>query len=186
MLKPEFPMNEPFSIREANALDLPLIGELAGRIWPETYAPILDPAQIDYMMELIYSPDSLEEQILDGHRFIISDWYNLPCGFADYSRLHAHQVVAADTTPAGAGELWKLNKIYLDPLLQGKGLGKKLLTAVCEMVLNQGGKRLSLNVNKFNPARKFYEKQGFMIVREEDIDIGQGYFMNDYVMEKGL
>jgi ribosomal protein S18 acetylase RimI-like enzyme len=38
-------------------------------------------------------------------------------------------------------------------------------------------------VNRHNRALHFYEKQGFKIIREEDIDIGSGYFMNDYVME---
>ncbi len=179
-------MNEPFSIRAATARDVPLIGELAGRIWPETYAPILDPAQVDYMMELFYSPDSLEEQILEGHRFLIACWYNLPSGFADYSKARTDLVASEDVRDAEAGEIWKLNKIYLDPMLHGKGLGRKLLEAVCEIVSNEGGKRVQLNVNRFNPARRFYEKQGFAIVREEDNDIGHGYFMNDYVMEKSV
>ncbi len=47
-----------------------------------------------------------------------------------------------------------------------------------------GGTALQLNVNRSNKARFFYEKLGFNVVREEDIDIGNNYFMNDFVMEK--
>lgn len=43
---------------------------------------------------------------------------------------------------------------------------------------------LELNVNRQNKARIFYEKFGFVIVEEKDIPIGNGYFMNDYVMQK--
>jgi ribosomal protein S18 acetylase RimI-like enzyme len=43
-----------------------------------------------------------------------------------------------------------------------------------------------VNVNRHNKALHFYEKYGFKIIREEDIDIGEGYFMNDYVMELKL
>jgi ribosomal protein S18 acetylase RimI-like enzyme len=39
-----------------------------------------------------------------------------------------------------------------------------------------------LNVNRNNKALGFYQKFGFVILREEDIDIGNGYFMNDYIM----
>ena len=45
---------------------------------------------------------------------------------------------------------------------------------------------LELNVNRYNKARQFYETIGFVVVKEEDIDIGSGYFMNDYVMNLSL
>jgi ribosomal protein S18 acetylase RimI-like enzyme len=48
----------------------------------------------------------------------------------------------------------------------------------------QGATTLQLNVNRNNPAKIFYEKLGFAVLNEEDIDIGNGYFMNDYVMQK--
>jgi ribosomal protein S18 acetylase RimI-like enzyme len=45
-----------------------------------------------------------------------------------------------------------------------------------------GNKNLLLNVNRENPALGFYKKKGFEVIKTEDIDIGNGYFMNDYVM----
>ena len=35
-------------------------------------------------------------------------------------------------------------------------------------------------------AINFYKKNGFQIIREEDVDIGNGYYMNDYVMSKSI
>jgi ribosomal protein S18 acetylase RimI-like enzyme len=55
-----------------------------------------------------------------------------------------------------------------------------LITAIKQ----KGATSLLLNVNRNNPTKGFYEKLGFTVIKEEDIDIGNGYFMNDYVMEK--
>ncbi len=63
---------------------------------------------------------------------------------------------------------------------------KKLLETVETVAKSMGAENLILNVNRKNKAKTFYEKNGFAVVREEDIDIGKGYFMNDYIMEKTL
>ena len=158
-------------VRVAEKKDLFLIQALAEKIWRPTYASILDSGQIDYMMKQIYSRESLLEQ-MDGlhHVFLILDYDSKPSGFAAYS-------VYVDEEKA------KLEKIYVDPALQGKRLGKFLLDDVISRVKATSVKALQLNVNRHNKARSFYEKQGFRVSREEDIDIGAGYFMNDYVMK---
>jgi ribosomal protein S18 acetylase RimI-like enzyme len=70
--------------------------------------------------------------------------------------------------------------------LQGKGLGRILLNDVISRVRNAGGKSLQLNVNRFNKAVGFYKSMGFVLKKEELLDIGRGYFMDDYVMEISL
>ncbi len=70
--------------------------------------------------------------------------------------------------------------------LQGLGLGKELMTSVIDQVKTAGAKKLLLNVYRLNKAIAFYKKLGFDIIKEEDVDIGNGYFMNDYVMQKLL
>jgi ribosomal protein S18 acetylase RimI-like enzyme len=159
-------------VRLAEKRDLLTIQALAEKIWLPTYASILDSGQIDYMMKQIYSRESLMQQMHEHHHiFLILDYESNPSGFASYS-------------PHAAEASWKLQKIYVDPALQGKGLGKFLLEDVVARVKAAGGKALQLNVNRHNKARFFYEMLGFEVVKEVDIDIGNGYFMNDYVMEK--
>jgi ribosomal protein S18 acetylase RimI-like enzyme len=164
--------NSNIIIREATIKDVPLINQLAQAIWPFTYKEILSPNQLDYMLELIYSETSLQQQFNKGHNFLIVEEDNKPVAFADYSLLK--------------DAVYKLNKIYVLQNLQGKGIGKLLIENVIERVKAKHATALLLNVNRYNKAKQFYERLGFIVISEEDIDIGQGYFMNDYIMEKEL
>lgn len=161
-------------IRRAEIEDMPAVRDLAYEIWPSAYGEILSKAQLDYMLGKIYSLTSLEHQLnVLKHNFIILFNDEIPVGFASYS---PHQNNTA----------YHLNKIYLLNNLQGKNLGKKMLDFIIEKIKKSGAKTLQLNVNRYNKAIHFYEKQGFKIIRKEDIDIGEGFFMNDYVMELHL
>lgn len=161
-----------FTIRKATAADIPLIREMAYTIWPVTYGNILSKDQLDYMLTLLYSETALLKQMLDGHQFILACDDEETVGFASSSEI-------------GPG-IFKLHKIYVLPSQQGKGTGKFIIGYLAAHFKSQGGRILQLNVNRHNSARQFYEKLGFMRIREEDIDIGNGYFMNDFVMEKQL
>ena len=167
-------MPDVLLIRTADTDDVYDIEELAKTIWPVAYAKILSPEQLQYMLETIYSPDALAEQMdVKKHQFVMAEIDERPVGFASYSRY-------------GTSRTFKLHKLYVLPDMQGKGLGRTLLDFVVEQVIEQDATSLLLNVNRFNKAIPFYQKYGFEIISEEDIDIGNGYFMNDYVMEKKL
>lgn len=160
-------------IRFAEPEDLATIGYLAQQIWPVTYKEILTEDQIRYMMELSYSPASLQKQLLQQkHRFVLAELEEEPLGFASFS--------------AQDSGVYKLHKIYVHPDSQGKGLGKALISFVADQAKEEGGNSLQLNVNRYNKAKDFYQHYGFRILREEDIDIGNNYFMNDYIMELPL
>lgn len=160
------------TIRHTTRADIPLIRELTFKVWPQTYRDILTSEQIDYMLEMMYSPASLEKQMQDGCNFIIVYDNEQPVGFASY------QLTSEDVT--------KLHKIYVLPSQQGKGTGIFLLNYTIEQVKKLGAVSLQLQVNRNNTAKAFYEKKGFVVIEEADFDIGNGYYMNDYVMEKKL
>jgi diamine N-acetyltransferase len=161
-----------FTIRDASVNEIPVIRQLAEAVWPQTYASILTPAQIGYMMQLIYSEASLQQQMASGHQFILLYEDEVPAGFASFS--------------AYEPGIYKLQKIYVVQRLQGKGAGKFLIDHIITAILRKNARVLRLNVNRFNNAKTFYEKRGFSVIGEEDIAIGNGYYMNDYVMEKQL
>lgn len=157
-------------VRIADTSDIPAISILAHAVWPHTYGSILSEDQISYMLDLFYSHDSLSQQFSEGNIFLIAMMNAETVGFASYS-------------PTSTNNIYKIHKLYVHPLLHGKGFGRVLLDKIREDVLKKAGNRLQLNVNRYNRAVSFYERYGFEKVAEEDIPIGKGYFMNDYVME---
>jgi len=159
-------------IRNASIKDIPLIQELTYQVWPQTYAPILSNEQIEYMLEMMYSDTSLQQQMRDGARFLIAYDDKVPVGFAAYQ-----EIKPAD---------FKLHKIYVLRTWQGKGTGRFMIYHIIEEIRKLGASTLQLQVNRHNKAKDFYELLGFTIIEEADFDIGNGYFMNDYVMEKKI
>jgi len=82
--------------------------------------------------------------------------------------------------------LYKLQKIYVLASQQGKGTGRFIIDYIITRVKEAGASRLQLQVNRYNNAKEFYNRLGFTVIGEADFDIGNGYFMNDYIMEKTL
>lgn len=162
-------------ITPATEAQLSIVQTIAYQTWPTTFAAILSPTQIDYMLEMMYSTDSLKTQLNDkNHVFLLAqerDTGNY-MGFLSYELNY-------EKAPKT-----KIHKIYLLPASQGKGVGKQLIDAVAELAKANQNNTLSLNVNRHNKAIQFYERMGFSHVANETIDIGNGFIMDDYVMEK--
>ena len=164
-----------FTVKPAKLSDIAIINDLANCIWPRAYKDILSADQMEYMLDLIYSPSSLKKQLKDlHHKFIIVYEDKIPVGFASYS------------LKINTKDIFRLHKIYILQSQQGKGVGKFLLDKIIADITPSGAKFIELNVNRNNTALHFYKKLGFKIIAEEDIDIDNGYFMNDYVMELPL
>ena len=159
-------------IRNASQKDAKLIRELSWKVWPQTYSSLLSAEQIDYMMDLMYSETALLQQMQKGHQFLIGSINNEPVAFASYGEIE--------------NSIYKLHKIYVLTSQQGQGFGKCIIEHIMKDIGHKNANALRLNVNRHNKAKDFYQKLGFEVVGEEDIDIGNGYFMNDYVMEKKL
>ena len=151
-----------------------LIRDLAEDTWKVCYRDMISADQIDYMLEMMYSRDSLLQQMEEGIRFVIHYIHDVPTGFAGFGPKKDDPSV------------WRLEKLYVLPKMQKRGSGRLLLEAVELAALAGKAQQLELNVNRKNNAVAFYKRAGFMISREEDIDIGGGFFMNDYIMRKDL
>ncbi len=161
------------TVKPAEKTDISVIKKLAEIIWPPTFSAILTTNQIQYMLNWMYSDESLTRQMEEGCKFFIAYLDDQPIGFASLQKL---------TDKEG-----KLHKLYVIPQMQGKKVGYRLLQEVIKYSVNQNIMILILNVNRFNRrAIDFYLRTGFSIAKEVDIDIGNGYYMNDYVMQKQL
>ncbi|MFI5204477.1 MAG: GNAT family N-acetyltransferase [Flavobacteriales bacterium] len=153
---------------KASVSDVPIIKELAHVTWNEHYPAIIGQAQVDYMLDLMYSNKSLEEQMQNGHVFYLIQTNHADIGF----------ISVTETTP---GELY-LQKIYILGDVQGKGAG---ISAWKGLMALYNPKSIKLNVNRMNvKAINFYYKLGFNISRVVNFDIGNGYVMEDFEMVK--
>ena len=162
-------------IRQLTKEELTKVQSVAHRTWPSTFANILSSEQIDYMLNWMYDLKMLESQLEKGHTFLLAEEDEKDLGFAGFELNYAE------------GQKAKLHKIYLLPEAQGKGVGKAPILEVANRAKNAGQKSLLLNVNKYNQnAINFYLKMGFQEIYKEVIDIGNGYVMDDVVMELNL
>lgn len=162
------------SIKLISKSELISIQDLAYATWPETFQEILTKEQITYMLSWMYDLKVLEEQIDKGHLFYIYFENEIPTGFIGIE-LHCPDE-----------KTLKIHKLYVLPNAQGLGIGKKLIQKAIEIGEEHQIENLVLNVNRFNKAVAFYQKFGFNIDYEEDIDIGNNYLMEDFVMSYKL
>jgi GNAT superfamily N-acetyltransferase len=159
-------------ITRAGLSNRAFIRSVSERTWPSTYGHIISQEQIDFMLDWMYSDASLEKQMNTGCEFYIASKQNDngdldPVGFCSVS-------------PEDGAH--KLNKLYVLPVAQGTGAGKALLNKAIEVAKAAGSTSLFLQVNKQNTAYTFYLKKGFIKELEFKFDIGNGFYMDDYVM----
>ena len=160
-------------IRQATNEDILLIRKMADGAFRETYRGILSAEQMEYMMIWMYSEESLMRQMtLEGHQFFIAEMDAEGVGYASVSQ--------------DAEDVFHLQKLYVMPEHQGQGVGKRLLEEAVRYLkqLHPAPLRLELNVNRRNRAVGFYRRMGLTILRQGDFPIGNGYYMNDYIMGK--
>ena len=159
------------TFKKAANKDIPLLQNLAEKSWNSAYSKILSKDQIEYMLNEMYSAAEISNQLKNAnyfYYFILED--EVAAGFVGFE---FHYEI--DTT--------KLHRIYLLEEFKGKGLGKKGLEFLKEKVSGTSNNRIILNVNKDNPAKAMYESQGFQVFHEEVFDIGNGFVMDDYLLE---
>ena len=160
------------SIRPASPDDIPVIVQLATRIWRVHYPGIIFPAQIEYMLATMYSPARIAAEMSDaGITWFLAEQDGIPVGFAAVG-LTDEDLVA------------KLHKLYVLPEKQGCGIGRALLNAALAKAGAMGNDRLILAVNKRNTtAIAAYRKWGFRQRDAVTVDIGGGFVMDDFVFE---
>ena len=159
------------TIQKVTVADCELINKMAGEVFPATYKEILSPEQLDYMMDWMYAPENIRKQMEEeGHVYFIA-----------YEECEAAGYVSIQ--PQGK-DLFHLQKIYVLPYYQGAHCGSFLFREAVKYIkeIHPEPCMLELNVNRNNKALHFYEHMGMKKLREGDFPIGNGYYMNDYIM----
>ncbi len=158
--------------RKAVISDIPVIQQIAEKAWRPTYSHILSEEQTIYMLDMMYGTEVLMNQINSQVEFFLA--------------VEADQAIGYFAMEITEPSIMKLHKIYLDPDQKSKGLGSQIIAFIKDFGIKAGVKHIELNVNKFNSAVQFYKKMGFFRAKEMVLDIGNGYVMDDYVMQLNL
>lgn len=154
------------------AKDVALVADLATQIWTEHYTPILAEGQVPYMLEKFQSESAIAAQIAQGHSYFLIFTANNAVGYFDFF-------------PEKDG--FFISKIYVQKEERGNGFATAALNFICERAKENNVKKLQLTVNKYNTvALKVYKNYGFKHVKSVVMDIGGGYVMDDFVLEKEL
>jgi ribosomal protein S18 acetylase RimI-like enzyme len=161
---------QPLSIRRATAADIPLLRDMAERTWRKGYEKIISPEQMDYMLERMYAPEVIAQEMKDGVIWELGFDQETPVGFQSCAFEPGERTL-------------KLNKLYVLPEAQGLGFGKALLARVAELAATLGAHKVWLQVNKKNTgAIRAYERAGYSEERAAVFDIGGGFVMDDFIM----
>jgi GNAT superfamily N-acetyltransferase len=159
-------------IRAVTDAEVPLVSELAGRIWRAHYPSIISREQIEYMLALMYDVAQLRRDLSRGVAYELLFDGERAVGFCGYEQI--------------GGEL-KLHKLYLEVEEHGRGLGSLLLRHVEDEARRRGVGTVVLGVNRHNAkAIRAYERNGYAVRQELRTDIGCGFVMDDFIMEKRL
>lgn len=164
------------TLRKANDSELSEIAVMADRIWKIYYSEFISMDQIIYMLNKFYSNTSMMEQVKNGQNFYFIEHENQIKGFTSMSKNEEGN--------------YFIHKLYIDPIHHASKIGSKVIGCL-ESLMNtdvSGGEtNVTLTVNRENfKAINFYFKNGFKIDKVENFDIGEGYFMTDFVMKKSI
>lgn len=168
-----FEQGIPQLIRDISAVDetADTVSSLASEIWYECYKDVLTKEQIDYMLNTYHSNAMIRKEMDEGYKFVIIRDEDTPIGYTSF---------------VNEGDRLYISKVYLLKSYRGNGYGRKIMDIADSYAKDNNLHTEYLRVNKGNPTVDFYKKMGFTIADECKSDIGNGYFMDDYVMERKI
>lgn len=158
------------SIRRLQVDELPLVRDIALKTWPSAYSGVISDAQIEYMLNWMYSMETMQIELeKKGINFELLEVNGVPAGFASYGPVD--------------NNILKLHKLYILPNFQHQGLGSSLLSQVFAYASGNNYSEIILNVNKANTqAINAYKKFGFRVKEEVLLDIGHSFVMDDFIL----
>lgn len=147
------------------------LADMAGKIWHEFFPGIISEEQIDYMVDKFQSFRAMTDQITNhGYHYHVLEVDGQPMGYTGWN--------------IEDGKMF-LSKVYLKKEARGKGYSSIIFRFLEEQARERGAHAIWLTVNKYNDhSIAVYQHKGFQTVRTQEADIGGGFIMDDYIMEK--
>lgn len=153
------------------------VAALAHEIWYEFYVPLIGQAQVDYMVGKFQNAQAVQVQIDQGYEYFLVRREHASAPAADIGYCAIQQQ---------PGRVMFISKFYLHHAARGSGTGRRCMEFIEGLARRRELSLLWLTVNKGNPSVQAYQRLGFRIAAELVMDIGGGFVMDDYRMEKAL
>lgn len=173
------------------------LAELAGAIWHEYWPAIIGEEQTDYMVEKFQSKPAIERDMAES---AYEYWFvRVSCEEGACAGGAGDADGGEDAASAGTGrivgftgghdepetERFFISKIYLLAEERGRGFASRTLAFYEQLCRERGWKAMYLTVNKHNELGiRAYKGKGFETIDAVETDIGGGFVMDDYIMEK--
>lgn len=149
------------------------VARMAREVWNEHYVPLIGQAQVDYMVGKFQTAEAMQSQIDAGYEYF---------QIQQSSEIIGYAAIRHDAADARVF----ISKLYVLAAHRQSGAGRRTLALIEQMARDRDATHLWLTVNKGNPSVRAYERLGFAIVEAMVVDIGGGFVMDDYKMEKGV
>lgn len=163
---------EKIEIKRASKDEISKLAEVANQIWHEYLIPIIGEEQVEYMVDKFQSVQGITEQIQKGYQYYFALYNNEVAGYFGIQPQN---------------EKLFLSKLYLKKEFRGKGIASNMFSYIVDTAKSSDKKSIYLTVNRYNDNTiSVYKHMGFEIVKEQKADIGNGFYMDDYIMEYQL
>ncbi|MBP1964120.1 GNAT family N-acetyltransferase [Paenibacillus aceris] len=159
--------------RVNTAEEIAEVAQLAAEIWREYYVSLITIEQIDYMISKYQSVSAITDQIhQQGYEYYLIHHDGFAVGYMS-ARQEERKLF--------------LSKFYISKEHRGRSYASKALAFLEQLCEERNLSHIWLTVNRHNESSiAVYEKKGFRTVREQCADIGNGFVMDDFIMEKEI
>ena len=163
-------LTDPLDFRFLNKKsDFEELQPFAASIWEQHYAPIIGSDQVSFMLKKYQSAEAMYDQFSKGYTYALVLYEGQRAGYFAYVSESEEEVF--------------ISKLYIHIDFRRRGIGKKILDFISKQAKEQGFQWVKLSVNKDNvDSIQFYLSNGFQTIKAQKVAIGNGFYMDDYVM----
>ena len=171
---------QKIQIVEVVLADLPLLQEISKRTFYDSFAALNTAENMQYHLDNHFTWEKLSAEIFNrDSKFFFAIHEGVPVGYLKINKGSAQTVLPND-------HAFEIERIYVDRLSKGKGIGKTFISKTTELANASGAKYLWLGVWEHNePAIRFYEKNGFEKFSKHTFELGDDA-QTDLLMKKTL
>ena len=163
-----------------SSTDQELLARIAGEIWRGYWPAIIGPDQTEYMIEKFQSLEAIARDMVE-HDY---EYWLLVATEEDEDGLEKSIVGFTGGHNEPETNRFFISKIYLFPEARGHGYARRAIEFYEDLCFARGFEAMYLTVNKYNELGiRAYEGTGFETIDSVETDIGEGYIMDDYIME---